>query len=79
MPHDAKEILEIRLPKADTKDFVSWKFEKSGHFLVWSAYKLALNEKMGITASNSSSKDGGRGLWKNIWKTNVPPKVRVFA
>jgi hypothetical protein len=79
MPHDAEEILKIRLPKADTKDFVSWKLEKSGHFLVRSAFKLALNEKMGIIASNSSSKDGERGFWKNIWKANVPPKVRVFA
>jgi hypothetical protein len=34
MPHDAKEILKIRLPKADAKDFVSWKFENWGIFHV---------------------------------------------
>jgi hypothetical protein len=30
------------------------------HFSVRSAYKLALNEKMGIKASNSSSTNGDR-------------------
>jgi hypothetical protein len=26
MPHDAEEVLKIRLPKTDSKDFISWQF-----------------------------------------------------
>jgi hypothetical protein len=29
--------------------------------------------------SNSSYPDGDRKLWKLIWNTNVPPKIRVFG
>jgi hypothetical protein len=60
MAHDAEEVLKIRLPQSDSEDFISWQFEKSGQFSVRSAYKLALNEKMGIKASNSSSTNGDR-------------------
>jgi hypothetical protein len=66
MAHDAEEVLKIRLPQSDSEDFISWQFEKSGQFSVRSASKLALNEKMGIKASNSSSTNGDRSLWKTF-------------
>jgi hypothetical protein len=34
--------------------------------------------EMGTTGS-SSSMEGGRQLWKQVWKAEVPSKVRVFA
>jgi hypothetical protein len=34
MPHDAAEVLKIRLPKEKCKDFVCWHFETSGNFTV---------------------------------------------
>jgi hypothetical protein len=79
MPHDAEEVLRIRLPSSDTEDFVSWPSEKNGVFSVRSAYRLALDEKLDIQTNSSNSKDGERKLWNAIWKANVPPKVRVFV
>jgi hypothetical protein len=79
MPYDAEEVLKIRLPKFDMKDFVSWPQEKSGIFSVRSAYKLALDEKTAIHTNSSHSSNGDRRLWKSIWKANVPPKIRVFT
>ena len=76
MPHDAVEVLKIMLPRSMCADFVAWHYEKSSNFTVCSAYKLALNEKLAISSSNSFSKNGERTLWDNIWKANVPSKVR---
>jgi hypothetical protein len=62
MPHDAEEVLRIRLPSFDTEDFVSWPSKKNGVFSVRSAYRLALDEKLDIQTNSSNSKDGERKL-----------------
>jgi hypothetical protein len=43
MPHDADEILKIRLPRFDQEDFCSWTPNKHGLVNVRSAYSLALD------------------------------------
>jgi hypothetical protein len=78
MPHDAEEVLKIRLPMFDTDDFISWPGESNGIFSVRSAYRLALDEKLPINTNSSHSANGDRKLWRTIWKANVPPNIRVF-
>ena len=75
MPHDAAEVLKIKLPRSVCEDFVAWDYEKSGNFTLRSAYKLALNEKLAISSSNSFSKNGERTLWDNIWKANARQRL----
>jgi hypothetical protein len=41
-PHDIQEVLKIRLSDRVPEDFVAWYYEKSGIFLVRSAYHLAV-------------------------------------
>jgi hypothetical protein len=55
-------------------------YERSGVFSVRGAYKLAYNIRYGTRwqASGSTSLDNTRNLWKLIWSSPVPNKVRVF-
>jgi hypothetical protein len=80
-PHDACEVLKIRLSRRDNEDFLAWHYEKSGLFTIRSAYKLVLQEEQSEMrqASSSAQVDGSRSLYNVIWKADVPPKVRIFA
>jgi hypothetical protein len=49
-------------------------------FSVRSAYNLALTERSREEASSSSSSpDGVRKLWSNLWSCDAPPKVKIFG
>ena len=41
------------------------------------AYKIALGLKNQSQGEHSQAQQNGR-LWKNVWKLNVPPKVRTL-
>jgi len=73
-------IARIKLPSRSTEDVLAWHAEKTGLFTVRSAYNLALKLKHGETMqSSSSSPEGERKLWSNIWGVDIPPKVKIFA
>jgi hypothetical protein len=64
---DAEEILKIRLPLNKSPDFVAWHYEKSGIFLVRSAYKLAMSishNKHEIGSSSAPS--GDMAVWRKL-------------
>jgi hypothetical protein len=50
-------------------------------YTVRSAYKLAVSIEKGLVESAGSSdrSDGSRPMVADIWKANVPAKVRIFA
>jgi hypothetical protein len=48
-------------------------------FTVRSAYNLALDLKNNTPPNSSGNLNGDRGLWKTIWNTGVPPKVKIFT
>jgi hypothetical protein len=76
---DADHILQILLTNTTGEDVLAWHYERNGIFLVRSAYKLALNSQHTHQDAGTSSKQAGeRDMWNLIWKTNVPPKVKVF-
>jgi hypothetical protein len=79
--HDVEAILDINIPKTDTKDCIAWNPEINGQFTVRSAYRLAvsLSQQCRGDESSSSAPNGCRRIWDSIWKSKVPPKVRVFA
>lgn len=76
---DATETLRMNLSDAIDEDFPAWQPERTGMFTVKSAYRLAWNLKQPTSASSSSEADGERKIWRCLWKTNVQPKVKIFA
>lgn len=80
-PEDACLILNVKLPDQPCQDFLAWHYERNGKFSVKSAYKLAYNLNNGVRwqAGSSHATDNSRNIWKLIWTTHVPTKVRIFG
>ncbi|KAL9450649.1 hypothetical protein AB3S75_012387 [Citrus x aurantiifolia] len=62
-------ILNIPLSQRNEEDIWYWLADISGVYSVKSAYRLLLGE---VT-------DDARNMWKQIWKLEVPTKVRNFV
>lgn len=79
-PHDAEDILKIKIRQFPVEDFPAWNYERTGVYSVRSAYRIALSCQASSTAgSSSSSPSGERRIWRNIWNLQAPPKVKIFA
>jgi hypothetical protein len=79
--HDVQAILSIELPQTQQQDRIAWNYAKNGVFTVKSAYRLALDLKHSNRDIHgcSSLPNGDRPIWNCIWRTEVQPKIRVFA
>lgn len=83
LPCDAEAILQIPLSTRNIEDFWSWNFEKNGHFIVRTTYRMIIATKKRreewleetAGASNTSSVEQS---WVCMWRTSVPGKIRVF-
>ena len=80
-PMDVDHILKIRTSPHQRTDFLSWFLEKSGVFIVKSAYKLAMHDhniNFAVGASITNS-DGARTLWNCVWNSGVPQKMKITS
>ena len=66
--------LSSRLPL----DRLIWAYTSKGNFTVWSAYKIALLSSSDSRPENSSNGNHSQ-FWKNLWRLNVPNKIKSFA
>jgi hypothetical protein len=80
-PHDAEQVLRIRLSDRIQDDHIAWALERTRLFSVKSAYRLALEldrdkeEQVG----SSLRPDGTRLMYNDLWTAPIPQKVRIFA
>lgn len=77
LPIDAAAILQQPLGRGDA-DFWASSMEKSGTYTVRSAYKLLHKRKSEALFSQQPSSSGD-GIWKKVWKLDVPPKMSVLV
>ena len=83
MPMDTQVILRIPLCTRNIPDFLSWHYEMNGLFSVRLAYHMLVATRSRREAwlennSGTSSASMEERSWKNLWKTRVPGKVRMF-
>lgn len=78
---DILHIVKIRTSPQNREDFFTWAPEKNGCSSVRSAYKLAssTHEETFIDGASTSHPDGSRPMWRAVWSSAVPPKMKVFA
>lgn len=71
-----EEFLNVPLERAH-EDFVAWAFEKSGLYLVRSAYHLLTGRGRDtlLDAENPSTSFDPAPLWKAVWNLRVPPRL----
>ena len=77
LPHEASLILSIPLSRRQPPDCASWSCTPSGNFSTSSAYKLLAAAASSDRASTSNQADQS-GLWKRLWKLQVPNKIKHF-
>ena len=67
MAKDIESVLSIALSPTLPEDCLSWALTSSGKFTVRSAYRLALEERAGHNAEETSNSAGMKEFWKFIW------------
>jgi ribonuclease HI len=74
-PIEAEAIYQIPLPNPINEDQISWQGTKDGTYTVKSGYNAQIDwESIKYGQGQTSNNDKEAQLWKNLWKTNVPPK-----
>lgn len=77
-------ILNILLSMHNRTDYWTWHHEKSGDCIVQSVYRLLVETKRRREdwlehRSASSNMTAVNREWKDIWKLNVPGKIKNFV
>jgi len=76
---DANRILQIPITNG-REDCVAWHFNRSGLFSVKLAYHCQWKKKFGARiAGPQGSGTSNRQVWKNLWKLQVPGKIKNFG
>ncbi|KAL6141365.1 hypothetical protein ACLB2K_059654 [Fragaria x ananassa] len=73
-------IARIALSNGGGEDRMVWHFDNKGLYSVKSGYHVArMTNQQGNIASTSDSNSGTKALYKMVWGSNAPPKVRMHA
>ena len=79
LPYEAELIKSIHISLQLPEDKLIWALSSNGVFSVRSAYRLAMDQAR-IERSGSSSDNGKiRKFWRQLWRLEIPHKVRHFA
>ncbi|XP_050255142.1 uncharacterized protein LOC126701039 [Quercus robur] len=76
-PVEASLIKAIPLSALPQKDLLYWPLERFGDYTVKSGYKMLCEESRREEAA-SSNREASKALWRGIWKTSTPGKVKHF-
>ncbi|KAK3221602.1 hypothetical protein Dsin_008627 [Dipteronia sinensis] len=78
---DAKMILSIPLSNTCRDDSITWYFTADGEYMVRSGYNLGMCRMVAesnIGGSSNSGLENAESFRKNLWRINVPNKIKLF-
>jgi hypothetical protein len=83
LPMDVEDICKIPLSARRHDDIWAWHYNRSGLLSVKSVYRLLITTKKRREdwldgRSNGSNSARDEKQWKNLWKVQVPSKLRSF-
>lgn len=80
MALEAAEVMKIKLSTRLQEDVLAWAFENHGIYSVRSAYRLLKEDQTAaaMATAGETMASGDDRSWRQVWKLNVPLKVRVF-
>ncbi|BFG21532.1 hypothetical protein CerSpe_078060 [Prunus speciosa] len=81
---EAQTILSLPLSRWGCDDKLVWHFTAHGGYTVRTGYELALNLRKNGELGWKAEGDCSHGndqkkFWRNIWRLQVPPKLRAFV
>lgn len=74
---DAQRILQISLARLPQDDFLAWRGEPTGEYTVRSGYRLLLHGNS--INNNGYNPSENRKCYKNLWKSDLPSKLKITA
>ncbi|KAK3198615.1 hypothetical protein Dsin_022030 [Dipteronia sinensis] len=74
---DSVDIVSISVSNVQREDSLSWHFSSNGNYTVRSGYKLGV-DLLQQHLSSSSGSVGAGSSWNDLWKIDVPPKIKGF-
>ncbi|KAM1281942.1 hypothetical protein ACFX2I_022487 [Malus domestica] len=79
--YDEWELFSVNNGFCAPKDRLVWHYDEWGLFSVNNRYWVAQQwlQYVDSSASSSSNASAYVRLWKHLWKTNIPPKVKKFT
>ena len=78
LPFEAKQIKSIPLGLTNQLDILYWPGSRDGSYSVSTGYKWLCAKENKEVASTSNS-DKTHGFWKQMWKADVPGKIKHFT
>jgi hypothetical protein len=80
----AAKILQVPISHHGGDDFASWPHTHFGYYTVRSGYNMARSDKFWHQRStskngSSSTMEGDSKLWKILWSTRAPGKMKITA
>ena len=76
---DAEAICRMPLSNRCVPDRVMWVYNRNGMYSLKSGYHVTKQILRTDEWVECSSGSGGLEVWMNLWKFNVPSKIKVFA
>ena len=79
LPHEAELIKSIPISLQLPEDKLIWALTSNGVFSVRSAYRLAMDQARAEQSGSSSDNGRIRKFWRQLWRLEIPHKVRHFS
>ncbi|KAK3206653.1 hypothetical protein Dsin_020699 [Dipteronia sinensis] len=73
---DADKILSIPVGPGGHNDTQIWHYKISDNYSVKSGYRAGQNL---VHSPSTSYNNGSINWWKNLWKTDIPIKIKIFV
>ena len=77
LPFEAQLIKSFPVCHSSQEDFLFWPHSRTGMYQVRLGYNLLCDLNSSDVASSSDTA-GQKKFWNNLWKLNVPNKVKFF-
>ncbi|XP_010684219.1 putative ribonuclease H protein At1g65750 [Beta vulgaris subsp. vulgaris] len=77
LPWEVEAIMTIPIARNVGEDKWAWNWTNHGGFTVKSAYYQAMEAKK--TQATSTSKSVGGSIWKRLWHSSLPTKIKNFG
>nr|XP_025616646.1 uncharacterized protein LOC112708946 [Arachis hypogaea] len=73
-----KEILSTPVSVMNKEDHLYWPWKEDGNYSIRTGYYVARRVGQNSKYENLSTSEDKREIWKEVWRMEVPQKIRMF-
>ncbi|RYR56284.1 hypothetical protein Ahy_A05g022025 [Arachis hypogaea] len=73
-----KEILSTPISVMNKEDILYWPWREDGNYSIKTGYYAARRTEQSDNHRNPSTSEDKREIWREVWRMEVPQKIRMF-